>query len=115
MTSGIKIAFLRERLGPYHFAQLNAASIHAEVIAIEFSALDQSYAWDIIEAPGRFQRVTLFSDAPVNMQPVNAVIKKVNNVLGDIRPQVVAIYGCCFGEYPWHLKSVNQAINNSTY
>ena len=93
MTSRTKIAFLCDRLGPYHFAQLNAASGHAEIIAIEFSTLDQTYAWDLIEAPCDFQRVTLFSDAPVNMQPVNAVVSRVNNVLAEIKPQVVAIPG----------------------
>jgi 1,2-diacylglycerol 3-alpha-glucosyltransferase len=93
VTSRIKIAFLCDRLGPYHFAQLNAASVHAEIIAIEFSKKDQTYTWDLIEAPGRFQRVTLFSDSPVNMQPVNAVVKRVENVLAEINPQVVAIPG----------------------
>lgn len=93
MTSGIKIAFLCDRLGPYHFARLNAANTHAEIIAIEFSAMDQTYKWDLIKTPCGFQRVTLFSDAPVNMQPVNAVVKRVNNVLSEIKPEVVAIPG----------------------
>ena len=34
MTLGIKIAFLCDRLGPYDFAQLNAVSVHAKIVAI---------------------------------------------------------------------------------
>jgi 1,2-diacylglycerol 3-alpha-glucosyltransferase len=114
MTSGIKIAFLCNRLGPYHFAKLNAASIHAEIIAIESSAVDQTYAWDNIKVPGRFKKVTLYNDAPVNMQLVNDVIKKINNVLNEIKPQVVAISG--WDELPslialrWCLKNKTPSI-----
>lgn len=93
MTSGIRIAYLCERLGPFHFAQLNAASGHADIIAIEFSQKDQTYEWDYIEGPTSFQRVTLFSDAPINMQPIDAVVRRVNNVLGEVKPQVVALHG----------------------
>lgn len=92
MKSRVKIAVLCDRLGPYHFAQLKAASRHAEIIAIEFSTKDQTYEWEVIKGASGFIRVTLFSD-PVDMQPVNAVIKKVNNALAGIKPQVVAIPG----------------------
>lgn len=89
----MKIVYLCSRLGPYHFACLNAANNHAEIIALEYSAMDHIYAWDVIEDPSRFQRVTLFKDKPITMQPLTTITKRMRSVLDNLRPQVVAIMG----------------------
>lgn len=88
-----KIAFFCDRMGPYHYARLYAASRYAEIIVIEFSAVDQTYAWDVIEATGNFQRVTLFRDDPLDVQPISEVMRRVAGVLDEVSPQVVAIPG----------------------
>ena len=88
-----KIAFLCDRLGPYHMARLNAASLYSDIIAIEFSVSDETYDWDIIDSPCDFSKVTLFNDKSISNQPISLVIKRVNEVLDNIRPQVVAIPG----------------------
>jgi glycosyltransferase involved in cell wall biosynthesis len=91
--SKIKIAYLSDRLGPYHFASLNAANNYAEIIVVEFSKFDLTYLWDVISEPSKFQRVTLFKDYPINMQPISEIIRRMRNILDDISPQVVAISG----------------------
>lgn len=89
----LKIAFLCDRLGPYHVARLNAASTYAEIFAIEFSATDQTYEWDLVATPSTFRRVTLFIDNPINSQPIKIVQKRVIQVLNEVKPDVVAIPG----------------------
>lgn len=106
-----KIAFLCDRLGPYHVARLNAASRHADIIAIEFSASDQTYAWDFIETSCDFQRVTLFSETPINLQPIKVIVKRINNVLDEIKPQVVAIPGW---DAPASLIALRWSLLNNT-
>lgn len=93
MEKLLKIAVLCDRMGPYHAARLNAASRYAEIISVEFSELSQTYAWDAVKTPCNFQRVILFSDAPINMQSVKSIAERVNQILGNIKPQVVAIPG----------------------
>jgi glycosyltransferase involved in cell wall biosynthesis len=92
-TSVTSVAFLCDRLGPYHIARLNAANKHIPITAIEFSAKDQTYAWDCIADTGSFQRVTLFNDKPITMQTSSTVVNRIRSVLNELRPQVVAIPG----------------------
>lgn len=91
--SRVKIAYLCDRLGPYHIAQLIVANKYTAITAIEFSAKDQTYAWDCIEDAGSLQRVTLFNDKPITMQTSRTVVNRLRSVLDEIRPQVVAIPG----------------------
>ena len=111
MTVKPKIAFLFDRMAPYYAARLNAASRYAEIISIEFSELGQTYAWDAVKTPCTFQRVVLFSDAPISLQPFNAVLKRMSHVLDEIKPQVVAIPGW---DYPPMLMGLWWSLHNHT-
>src|ERR1035437_628826 len=91
--SRIKIAYLCDRLGPYHFASLNAANSYAEIIVIEFSTFDQAYDWDIIAEPSKFRWITLFKDKPINLHPVSTIISRMRSILDELSPQIVAISG----------------------
>lgn len=89
----IKAAFLCDRLGPYHLARLNAAHQLMEMTAIEFSLLDQTYAWDLCCDDARFSRITLFRDKPIGMQSRSSVVSRVRTVLEVLRPDVVVVSG----------------------
>lgn len=91
--TGMKAAFLCDRMGPYHYARLNAANRLAEITAIEFSALDHTNAWDPFDNNGRCPKITLFEDRPITLQNRQAVIDRVRSVIGELRPQVVVISG----------------------
>lgn len=91
--SRVKIVYLCYRLGPYHYAQLNAAHKHAEIVALEYSRIDQAYEWDVVDEASDFHRVTLFKDKPIYQQAVRTIIERVRNVLDEVRPDVVAIMG----------------------
>jgi len=56
------IAILFDRLGPYHWARLQAAARRFRVVAIETFAITREYQWERIEEPRAFDRVTLFDD-----------------------------------------------------
>lgn len=92
MATGVRIAFLCDRLGPYHLARLNAAASRCDLTAIEFSASDDTYEWDPVNTPSIFQRITLFSE-PINRASTDVVIRRVHEVLDHVRPEVVAIPG----------------------
>jgi len=89
----LKIAYLCDHLGPYHFARLNRANRDVEIIAVEFSAIDQTYEWESIEGPSEFQKITLFNIASINAQSVKKVVKRVNEILEDVKPEVVVLPG----------------------
>lgn len=93
VQSKVKLAVLCDRVGPYHFARFSTIKNFAELSVVEFSRLDQGYAWDVIEDTGGFQRTTLFSDKPIAYQPIKEVIRRVKDALSELRPQVVAIPG----------------------
>ena len=58
MTATRKVAFLVQRIGPYHHARLQAlgADQSLAVHAIEFLPGDTVYAWDRVDRPGAFRR-----------------------------------------------------------
>lgn len=92
-SSTIKAAFLCDRMGPYHYARLNAANSLLDMTAIEFSALDHTNSWEPFDNQGRCPRISLFDDRPITMQPRQTVINRVRNVMKELRPQVVVISG----------------------
>jgi len=89
----IKTAFLCDCLGPYHYARASAANRILVLTAIEFSSLDQTNIWDPFDDDGRCPKVTLFNDKPMNLQPGRLVMKRMQSVLNDLRPQVVVVSG----------------------
>ena len=64
-----------------------------QVTGVEFSNVDPTYAWDLVEGADGFNRVTLFSGAAVNELPASRIFSRVGQALDQLRPQVVAIPG----------------------
>jgi glycosyltransferase involved in cell wall biosynthesis len=93
MANNTRLAVLYDRLGPYHHARMNALGRRVDLTAVEFSAFDETYAWDRIKDTGAYRRVTLFSDKPIGMHSSATVANRVNSVLAEIDPQVVVIPG----------------------
>ena len=89
----MKIAVLFHRLGPYHFARLKAASALCELHAIEFSSVDDTYAWDVVEEKIIFARTTLFTNHDVAKKTTFEIMQALKNVFTLINPDVVAIPG----------------------
>jgi glycosyltransferase involved in cell wall biosynthesis len=87
------VAVLFSRFGPYHHARLKAAGARLQVTGVEFSNVDTTYAWDLVEGADGFNRMTLFSGAAVNELPASRIFSRVGQVLDQLRPQVVAIPG----------------------
>jgi glycosyltransferase involved in cell wall biosynthesis len=87
------VAVLFYRFGPYHHARLKAAGSRLQVTGVEFSHVDPTYAWDLVEGADGFNRLTLFSGAAVNELPASRIFSRVSQVLDQLRPQVVAIPG----------------------
>jgi 1,2-diacylglycerol 3-alpha-glucosyltransferase len=80
----IPVAFLVQRLGPYHHARLNAwaASRQGGVSVIEFRSSDRVYAWDAVKTGGAaYRRVSTGSR--------DGMIR----ALDEISPQVVVCTG----------------------
>ncbi len=89
-----RVAVLFHRLGPYHFARLRAAAEALQnVLAIEFSGVDHTYAWEKIEGADRFQRVTLFPQADSKTQPLPEIHRRMRAALEEYQPTVVVIPG----------------------
>jgi 1,2-diacylglycerol 3-alpha-glucosyltransferase len=89
----IKTAFLFRRFGPYHHARLRALTRDIEVVGIEMSAADATYAW-AAELPSQsFRQITLFRDRDVSHERGGEIIERVRDALDRIRPAVVAIPG----------------------
>jgi hypothetical protein len=59
------LAIIFHRFGPYHLARLEAAGARRSLIALELSAVDDTYAWSRMDGASNFQRVTLFCDDDV--------------------------------------------------
>jgi 1,2-diacylglycerol 3-alpha-glucosyltransferase len=90
-----RVAVLFHRLGPYHHARLKAAGSLLQVTGVEFSNVDQTYAWDLVKGAHGFKRVTLFSEEAVDALPASRIFSRVDEALDQLRPHVVAIPG-------WH-------------
>ena len=81
------------RFGPYHHARLKAAGSRLQVTGVEFSNVDSTYAWDLVEGADGFNRLTLFSGEAVDELPASRIFSRVEEVLDQLRPEVVAIPG----------------------
>lgn len=89
----IRLAILFHRLGPYHHSRLAAAANRCTLTAVEFSSIDQTYAWDQVNNISGFQQVTLFEDADADTKPPAELIRQMTTALNGISPDVVAIPG----------------------
>lgn len=87
------LAVLFNRLGPYHHARLSALARQGELTAIEFTTVDNTYAWDLITGKHNYHVIQVFTDADIDTKPVSAIIKNIRNALSNASPKVVAIPG----------------------
>ena len=92
MPNKIKIAFLNDTMGPYHYARLEAANILSDCTFIEFSNKDHTNYWDT--SSKKFSnKVTLFEDKTITEKTKNEISERLNEVLDAIKPDVVLVSG----------------------
>ena len=88
----IKIAFLNDTMGPYHYARLEASNILSDCTFVEFSSIDHTNYWDTSKEKIA-KKVTLFDDKPITQKSKKQIKKRLYSVLNDIKPDVVLISG----------------------
>ena len=86
------VVVLFERFGPYHNIRLAATSDRINVAAVEITARDNTYAWEIDESRTTFEKVTLFSDLR-GVSSAKSLVNAVWSSLDRLQPMVVAIPG----------------------
>lgn len=89
----IKLAVIFQRFGPYHHARLKALSAHCELLGIECSEKDNTYAWDIITGETVFKRVRLVQNCDIEDLDKRSVKILVRECLVNLQPEVVAVSG----------------------
>lgn len=87
------LTVLFSRLGPYHVARLNAVGRQSSLTAIELSGREMEYAWDPVDTPSTFRRVTVFPDQVHRDISLSELRQKVDAVLTDAAPDAVALPG----------------------
>jgi 1,2-diacylglycerol 3-alpha-glucosyltransferase len=87
----MRLAVLFHRLGPYHWARLNAAGKKGPLLALELSSETAEYAWRKVSGAGQFVRHTLFEDSRIVGH--KEVRRLVWRSLGDFSPEIVAVNG----------------------
>ncbi len=88
------IAILFDRLGPYHWARLQAAARVFRVVAVETSAITREYQWEGIDEPRGFDKVTLFDNGSDSRGFKRALLRrKMANALREADPAVAMIPG----------------------
>ncbi len=88
------IAVLFDRLGPYHWARLQAAARLFRVVAVETSATTREYQWEGIDEPRGFDKVTLFDNGSDSRSFKRALLRqKMATALGEVDPAVAMIPG----------------------
>lgn len=87
------VAVIFHRLGPYHWARLDAAGRQRDLLVIEEAANTTEYAWDKIAGTGSFRRVTLFGPGEDASIERREMITRVWAALEQAKPAVVAVPG----------------------
>lgn len=87
------LAVLFHRLGPYHHARLRALVGQVKFTAIEFSTVDDTYAWDTVQAETGYPVTSLFTDADVDTKTVDEIVSQMESTLSLLAPRAVAIPG----------------------
>jgi glycosyltransferase involved in cell wall biosynthesis len=102
------------RLGPYHWARLNAAGALIPTLGLELFGETSEYDWDKIGGPGAFRRVTLFPDGDVRCIRTKDLVHRIHNILDEHQPAAVAIPGWsgqgALAALSWCLKAARPAI-----
>ena len=87
-----KVAILFDNFGPYHLARLRAAAEVSELLAVEFGASSDEYAWKREHSAG-FASVTLNPAGSVSRMNGGSFRKALGKALGAFRPEVVFVPG----------------------
>lgn len=88
-----QIAVFFHRFGPYHLARLEAAAAGGNLVGIQISSETRDYAWDAVEPTGSLRVETLFRGADSRAVSRGMMGARVTEVLGRLRPHVVAVNG----------------------
>jgi 1,2-diacylglycerol 3-alpha-glucosyltransferase len=89
----VRVAVLFHRLGPYHHARLSALANHCALDVIEFSKIDNTYAWATVNAQTAYPVTSLFTDADIDTKHINEIVLQTKNALSQLTPKAVAIPG----------------------
>lgn len=89
----MRIAVLFARLGPYHHARLKATGELCDLVAIELSAIDKTYAWEMVAGSDGFKRLTLFKNTDLDETSTIELRNVLWKALDTYAPEVVAIPG----------------------
>ena len=81
------------RLGPYHVARLDAVGREASLTALELSGQATEYAWDPVETPSTFERVTVFPDRSHRDVPLQDLRDAISMALAEANPDAVVLPG----------------------
>ena len=111
MASTLSIVVLVHRIGPYHNARLNALSKVCEVNVVEFSNIDYTYNWDSINANTAYKKITLFPEEAIEFYSIDEILRRMNQVLNQLAPRVVAIPGWSF---PGSLAALAWCVESGT-
>ena len=107
-------AVLVERIGPYHFARLNALGDCVPTVAIEVCDMDATYAWNKVSQGGSFKRLTLSATAVAQPNERRTLVRRVRATLGQVNPAVVFIPGwadaCSLAALQWCVETATPAI-----
>lgn len=87
-----KIAVIFHRLGPYHLARLSAAALKCDLAAIELTAIDNTYQWDVVQGANNFKRVTVFP-SDNEAKDTGLLVQQLGSVLNEIQPELLVIPG----------------------
>jgi len=91
-AEGGKICLLWHRFGPYHHARFKAARKVLDVVGVEFSSVDPTYAWDRVDSKSPANMVTLFDRFSQDI-PVPEIRRRVDEVFSGLDPAAVVIPG----------------------
>jgi 1,2-diacylglycerol 3-alpha-glucosyltransferase len=82
-----------DRIGPYHFARLRTIGKLISTVAIEMTATDKTYNWDLVAGAENFERITLFNPGNPGLMTAGEVRRRVRATLEKCRPLAVAVPG----------------------
>ena len=91
MSMDVVVLFFR--FGPYHVARLDAVGRKVSLTAIELSGQATEYAWDPVDTPPSFERVTVFPDQSHRSVPRSDLRASIEHTLDAIAPDVVVLPG----------------------
>lgn len=87
-----RVAVLFERFGPYHVARLDAASARLDVVGVEMTRMDSTYAWASTEGQGAFERRVVCL-GPGEDATGKGALARLAAILDEVAPDAVATPG----------------------